>query len=159
MSYLLKRGLVGLLNTITAIVWEGLLFTMAILSTVANNNLNSPNSYSKGLLIALWVLFVLFIPLTYVASGNPYSNGIVLGLAIILCIIIIGISLKLVIEINKEKEITESLKTAKTCYIAMIVISAIVAVLYGIYVPISVYKYRKSGGISADVSNTISALI
>jgi hypothetical protein len=159
MSYLLKRGIIGFLNTTTAIIWEGLLFTMAILATVANNNLNKVDALSKGLMIALWVLFVLFIPLIYVASANPYSNGIVLGLAIILCMIIIGISLKFVLQINKEKEITESLKTARTCYIAMIAISLIVVVVYGIYISISVYKYHKSGGLSADVQNTISAIL
>jgi hypothetical protein len=159
MSYLLKRGLIGFLNTITAIIWEGLLLTMAILATVANNNLTTADSFSKGLMISLWVLFVIFIPLTFVAGSNPYSNGIVLGLAIILCLIIIGISLKFVFMINKEKEMTPSLNTARTCYIAMIAISLIVVVIYGIYVPISVYKYKKSGGLTADFTNIVTSIL
>jgi len=40
MSYLVKRAGIGIGNIVSMLIWEGLLFSMAIISTVSQNNIS-----------------------------------------------------------------------------------------------------------------------
>jgi len=109
-------------------------------------------------MITLWVFFILFIPASYFGSGNPYSNGIVLGVAFIIALVTLIIAIVLYVNLNQLGLEGENVNIIKNYYISMMIASGIALLMISIYVPISVYYYKKSGGIIADFTNTLSAV-
>jgi len=53
---------------------------------------------------------------------------------------------------------SEKVNLTKNLYIGIMVASGIAMLLMLIYVPISVYKYYKSGGITLDITNIITSV-
>jgi hypothetical protein len=166
MSYLVKRAGIGIGNILTILTWDAILLSLSIISTLAYNKLNElPNatdmmkSLNNGLKITLWIFFVLFIPASYFGIGNPYNNAIVLGVGFIIGLITLIIAIILYTNLNQlgleENDVTN---TIKNYYISLMIASGIGLLMISIYVPISLYKYKKSGGINADISNTLSAV-
>jgi hypothetical protein len=166
--YLIKRAGIGILNITTILLWDLLLFISAIFISIAQTNLNSLVSKNPAfeslknrnlsLMIALWVLFVLFIPLSYLGSGNPYSNAGVLGFATLIALINLILGIIFLIQLNETNVQNSQVDTVRNCYIALIVISILALIIYLIYIPISVIKYKKSGGLSADITKTVGAV-
>jgi len=179
MIYPIKRVGITLLNLFTMLLWDLLLFIMTILSTIAYSNIKnlndeinsvkSSNVNDSGiqgiirlnlvLIIMLWIFFFIFIPLTYLGQANPYNNGAILSFAILLSIFILIVSIISLVALNNQNLTNDQSKTAKSCYVGMIIISVFVIVAYGIYVPISIYKYKKSGGLTKDIQNAFSSLL
>ena len=167
-SYLIKRAGIGILNISMILLWDLLLFISAIFISIAQADLNSLASKNPGfeslknsnliLMIALWVLFVLFIPLSYLGSGNPYSNAGVLGFATLIALINLIVGIIFLIQLNETNVQNSRSNTVRNCYIALIVVSILALIIYLIYIPISVIKYKKSGGLSGDITKTVGAV-
>jgi hypothetical protein len=166
--YIIKRAGLGILNIFMVILWDLLLFISAIILSITQTNLSelvktnsgfeSLKNRNLGLMIALWVLFVVFIPLSYFGSGNPYFNAGVLGFATFIALINLIVGIIFIIQLNELNVQNSKVDIIRNCYIALIIISLIAIIIYLIYIPIQVIKYKKSGGISSDVTNILTSV-
>jgi hypothetical protein len=165
MSYLVKRAGIGIGNILSILTWDAILLSLSIISTLARNKLNElpeatvmMKNLNNGLMITLWVFFVLFIPASYFGSGNPYNNAIVLGVAFIIALVTLIIAIVLYVNLNQLGLEGDDVSIIKNYYISLMIASGIALLMISIYVPISVYNYKKSGGITADFTNILSAV-
>ena len=165
MSYLVKRAGIGIGNILTILTWDAILLSLAIISTLSRNKLNvipsvtdNTKNLNNGLMITLWVFLVLFIPASYFGSGNPYNNAIVLGVAFVIALITLVIGIVLYINLNQLNVEDKNITLIKNYYISLMIASGIALLMISIYVPISVYYYKKSGGITSDISSLLSSV-